>query len=62
MTYLKNKVAGNNSFFVNVDELKKFYFNNLGEELISTLNERGKNLGLNYAKCLFEFRYFSFLV
>lgn len=23
MTYLKNKVAGNNSFFVNVDELKK---------------------------------------
>lgn len=31
---------------INVDELKRFYFNNLGEELISTLNERGKNLGL----------------
>ena len=31
---------------INVNELKKFYFNNLGEELISTLNERGKKLGL----------------
>lgn len=31
---------------ININELKNFYFNNLGEELISTLNERGKKLGL----------------
>ena len=32
---------------INVPELKSFYFNNSGEELISTLNERGKKLGLD---------------
>ena len=31
---------------ININELKSFYFNNLGEELISTLNKRGKKLGL----------------
>ena len=31
---------------IDTNELKRLYFNNLGEELIGTLNEKGANLGL----------------
>ena len=31
---------------IDTNELKRLYFNNLGEKLISTLNEKGANLGL----------------